>query len=88
MRPQLLVAMRCDRTHILRDELRVGPDRDPSRERYLAGNLTTPRTLVHFEAARRRRPAIRLPLAIRSQTATLDRSFAATSETQHPAGRA
>ena len=47
MRPQLLVAMGCDRTHVWRKVLRAGADRDPSRERYLAGNLTNPRTLIH-----------------------------------------
>jgi hypothetical protein len=47
MRPQLLVAMGCDRTHIWRKDLRANPDRDPSRERYLVGNFTDPRTLIH-----------------------------------------
>jgi hypothetical protein len=46
MKPEVLLAMGCDRMSFGRKEMRADSDRDPAEQGYPAGTLTDPRTMI------------------------------------------
>ena len=51
LQPQLLGALACDATHIWRQNLGAGDDRDLSRKRCRADSSTNPQTLVDWKGS-------------------------------------